>query len=134
MGETRKLCPSARCSDGNILLGIVNRQGKIDFMPEKVVIDETFVEAASKGRKPEQRFRFSGPCMHGGCDRWRDNACSVARLFHEEAPRLLHDVGPSPLPNCSIRPDCRWHSEHGDEICVACVWVITERDAGNVDG
>jgi hypothetical protein len=128
MDETRKLCPSARCSKGNILLGIVNRQGRIDFLPDKIVIDDAFVAAASKGRKPEQRFRFSGPCMRGACDRWRDNACSVAKLFHEEAPALLRDFEPPPLPNCSIRPDCRWHSEYGDEICAACVWVVTERE------
>ena len=125
--NSTKLCPSSRCEEGNILLGLVNAEGRIDFIPDRLEIDGKFVEAAKEGRPPEQRFRFSSPCLKKGCEKWDGERCGVAKILHERGPGLLPSEPASALPRCSIRPNCRWHGEYGDLICFTCSWVITER-------
>jgi hypothetical protein len=122
-----KLCPSSRCEEGSTLIGIVNAQGRIDFMAEPIAIDSSFVAAAKEGRPPEQRFRFSSPCLKRGCEKWDGERCGVARILHQRGPELLPPDDAARLPRCAIRPDCRWHGEYGDPICYTCSWVITER-------
>jgi hypothetical protein len=121
------LCPSSRCEEGNILLGLVNAEGRIDFIADRVVIDAQFVAAAKEGRPPEQRFRFSSPCLKRGCEKWDGERCGVAKILHERGPDLLAAESAETLPRCSIRANCRWHGEYGDSICFTCSWVITER-------
>ena len=125
--KAAKLCPSSRCEEGSTLLGIVNAQGRIDFMAEPIAIDAVFVAAAKEGRPPEQRFRFSSPCLKRGCEKWDGERCGVAKILHERGPELLPPDDAARLPRCAIRPDCRWHGEYGDPICYTCSWVITER-------
>ena len=121
------LCPSSRCKEGNVLLGVVNAQGRIDFLTQRVEIDAKFVEVANEGRPPEQRFRFSSPCLKGGCEKWDGERCGVAKILSERAPELLPQETAAGLPQCSIRPNCRWYLEYGNSICRTCTWVITER-------
>jgi hypothetical protein len=121
------LCPSSRCEEGNLLLGLVNAQGRIDFIAERVQIDANFVAQAKEGRPPEQRFRFSSPFLKRGCEKWDGERCGVAKILHERAPELLTQEPAAALPRCSIRASCRWHGEYGDSICFTCTWVITER-------
>jgi len=125
--RTPVLCPSARCEEGNILLGLVNAHGRIDFLADRVEIDAKFVEVAKEGRLPEQRFRFSSPCLKRGCEKWDGERCGVAKILHQRAPELLPAEPDAALPRCSIRPACRWHGEYGDSICFTCSWVVTER-------
>jgi hypothetical protein len=33
------------------------------------------------------------------------------------------------LPECSIRPQCRWHLQSGDAACRACPEVVTDRSS-----
>lgn len=126
MFDPTKLCPSSRCDEGNILLGLVNAGGRIDFIPQRVEIDAEFVAIAKQGRPPERRFRFSSPCLTRGCEKWDGERCGVAKILHERGPELFPPEPEAGLPRCSIRPDCRWHGEYGDSICFACSWVVTE--------
>jgi hypothetical protein len=32
----------------------------------------------------------------------------------------------SGLPDCAIRPTCRWFREHGKAICLRCPQVVTD--------
>lgn len=121
------LCPSSRCEEGNILLGLVNERGRIDFITERIEIDASFVAAASEGRRPEQRFRFASPCLKRGCEKWDGERCGVAKILHERGPELLPQDPAQALPRCSVRASCRWHREYSDSICSTCSWVITER-------
>ncbi len=129
--NSAKLCPSSRCEVGNNLLGIVNAEGRIDFIAAPFTIDATFVAAAKEGRTPEQRFRFSSPCLKRGCEKWDGERCGVAKILSERGPELLPPDTASELPRCSIRPACRWHGEHGDSICYTCSWVVTEPASEN---
>lgn len=127
-----KLCPSARCAPGSLLLGVVQSTGTVDFLAAPLAVTERFSELAHQGRMPEARFRFSAPCLRSACTKWQ-GGCGVAE--RASALALQHDLqaDPGSIPDCAIRTRCQWHAEHGAEICGACRWVITER-ATTADG
>jgi hypothetical protein len=60
-------CPSAKCQEGSVLLGIVQKDGKLSFISQKMVVDKDFVQIAKKGRSPEKRFRFNNKCAKTSC-------------------------------------------------------------------
>jgi hypothetical protein len=126
MAAPPKLCPSARCTDGAILLGIVMPNGRVAFPQERLVIDEAFVDAAHKGRAPEQRFRFSSPCAQSGCSQWTGSRCGIIdAVLDAHAPATDDEA----LPVCSIRADCRWFAQAGAAACAVCPDVVTDQRA-----
>jgi hypothetical protein len=125
------LCPSYRCEEGAILVGIVNAEGHIVFASNRLVVDQDFVDTAQHGRTPEKRFRFSGPCAQGSCQQWTGNRCGVIDRVLIQAV----DLASTTLPNCSIRSQCRWFHQSGAEACAVCPEVITDlRHAATNDG
>lgn len=71
------LCPSVRCEEGAILLGIVGKDGVVGYVSPLITIDGDFVRQAHKGCAPERRFRFSQPCIESGCQQWTGSRCGV---------------------------------------------------------
>ncbi len=123
-GSHNRLCPSARCEDGAILLGIVGSDGRIAYVTPQVRIDASFVDKAHRGRLPERRFRFSSACIEDQCRHWTGVRCQVI----DHALMVADEVVPAEnqtAPKCSIRPDCRWFSQEGPEACQVCPFVIT---------
>jgi len=116
------LCPSGLCEEGSILIGIVQRSGRIGFIKEKIIVDEEFVRIAHKGRSPEKRFRFAEQCREGACAQWSDGRCGV---IDEVITMLAPTRVPDELPPCSIRPECRWFRQRGGRACAVCPEVIT---------
>jgi hypothetical protein len=130
MSESAILCPSWRCEAGASLIGIVLADGTVAFSKDRIVIDEAFVEVARRGRSPEKRFRFSSTCKRGACAQWTDGKCGIVDvIIGEHRERDANSAEPFVLPECSIRPHCRWHLQAGDEACRACPEVITDRAA-----
>lgn len=119
--ERELLCPSARCEPGAVLLGIVGKDGRVGYLSTQMVVDEDFVETASRGRAPEARFRFAQPCVEGACGYWRGDRCGVVEGAVAQATPL-----DAPLPRCSIRSDCRWFAQRGPEACGVCPVVVTD--------
>lgn len=130
-------CPSSRCQPGSVLLGLVGPDQKVRYLPRRLEVDRQFVQIARQGRAPEQRFRFSSRCVEGACAQWTGSRCGVV-------DRVMDELGVSPnaapaadLPDCSIRPECRWWRQSGPAACVACPEVITEipdREGENAQG
>jgi hypothetical protein len=125
--DGKTLCPSARCAEGNLLLGVVGPAGAVNFIKDRIEVTDAFVAAASQGRSPEMRFRFAGPCHEKGCPQWREAGCGVAAAAHDFAKSQPNAAPARPLPDCSIRPACRWFAQYGEEICGPCRFVVTER-------
>lgn len=124
------LCPSWGCEAGASIIGIVLGDGSVAFSKERIVIDAAFVETARQGRSPEKRFRFSSTCKRAACVQWADGKCGIIdRVLSEE--HHFSDDGAFELPECSIRPQCRWHLQSGDIACRACPEVITDRRPEN---
>lgn len=117
------MCPSARCQKGAVLLGVVGSDGTVSFIPEKMVINDEFVQIAREGRTPEKRFRFAGKCVENACKQWAGHECGVI----DEVLKSVDVSGESvDLPNCSIRPQCRWYQQRGASACSVCPFVITD--------
>jgi len=130
MADSTILCPSWKCEAGASLIGIVLADGSVAFSKDHIVIDAAFVEAAQQGRSPEKRFRFSSICKRAGCIQWTDGKCGIVdRIISEHADRAADPNEPFVLPECSIRPQCRWHLQSGDNACRACPEVITDTGA-----
>jgi hypothetical protein len=118
------LCPSSPCQPGATLLGIVLSDGRVAFSATRIEVSEEFVRIARQGRSPEKRFRFSSRCLQDGCSQWGAGRCGVIDTVVQDVggPRPGHD----PLPDCLIRPECRWFLQRGAEACGVCPDVVTD--------
>jgi hypothetical protein len=115
-------CPSGRCREGSVLLGVVGQQGRVAYLSPVIPVDAEFVRVARGGRAPESRFRFSEPCVEAGCAQWSGTACGLIDRLLAGAAR----AGPveGPLPRCGIRSSCRWFAQRGRQACAVCPLVI----------
>ncbi|NBA85794.1 hypothetical protein GVN16_08490 [Emticicia sp. CRIBPO] len=115
------LCPSANPKEGAILLGVVKENGEVSILENRLEIDNDFIQTASEGRELTHRFRFADTCASKGCANWSGNHCMVldiARKFSNIQPA-------SSLPDCNIRPQCRWFMQEGAEACKICPNIQT---------
>lgn len=122
MISRRLLCPSAPGEEGAILLGIIEGRGRVAFLKSTFRVTDEFLQIARSGRAPEKRFRFSSPCRKGACQQWTGTNCG---LIERLDPLHNQDTG-SDLPDCPIRPQCRWYHQRGHAACSVCPWVITD--------
>lgn len=123
-GKKAIMCPSARCSEGAFLLGVVQATGEVGILNEPVRIDAEFVRIAStSGRPPEKRFRFADKCLGKQCGQWSEHRCGVVENL---SPLPSQDLASRPTP-CFLASECRWLRQRPDVACLICPEVITER-------
>jgi hypothetical protein len=115
-------CPSARAEPGAILLGVVGEDGRVQYLKDRIEIDQDFIDLASQDGPLEQRFRFGGTCVESGCQQWDGGKCRVI----ETVASFLEPETTASLPPCSIRPTCRWYRQAGPSACRICPLVRTE--------
>jgi hypothetical protein len=120
-----RTCPSGRCKEGAILLGIVGSGGVLGYVAPAMSIDADFIARASQGPAPESRFRFAEPCVEQECAQWASCGCGVIdRVLHsQEGKRIMRDTSGS-LPSCAIRASCRWFAQVGTDACLVCPHVV----------
>jgi hypothetical protein len=123
------VCPSYVCKPGAKLYGIINSKGIIDYLKEPIIIDDTFMVEAHKGREPEKRFRFAGNCVKSGCKQW-DTSGHECGLINDVIDIIGNDT--TELQHCSIRKKCRWYSQRGGHACAQCNEVIRNMEASLV--
>jgi hypothetical protein len=133
--DRTKLCPSAPAQEGSILLGVVQADGSIAYLKDRIEVTREFLEIARFGRSPEQRFRFSAPCRESACGQWTDGGCRLPESLADAIPESESDR----LPHCSIRARCRWFDQAGAAACRVCPLVVTRNElpttrTGNTDG
>lgn len=119
MKAQRPTCPSARASMGARLIGVGQASGTVAFVRSPIPLDDDLCQRL--GEYPERRLRFASECVTGQCLRWEKGRCSVAAHVSAYPASSSGD-----LPECSIRPECRWHQQEGDEICFRCPRVFTD--------
>ena len=109
------LCPSSRGQEGATVLGISRGDGSLTYITPRHTVDGDFLRRA--GPRPEERFRFSLPCVEGRCGNWSGSRCElIARLAAAEGEGAAR----GPLPACSIRSQCQWFHQAGPDACGAC--------------
>lgn len=121
---TEALCPSARCEEGAILLGLVAADGRVAYLRPEARIDAEFVREARRGRAPEKRFRFADTCVEGRCAQWTGERCGLIDRVLESEDAVANGAEQRPLPRCAIRTRCRWFGQQGREACAACPLVV----------
>ena len=118
-----KMCPSSTCHTGALLLGVVQADKKVILLPTPMKVTEDFVEKAVKAGDPEKRLRFAGQCAKSGCSQWTGTRCGV---IDKALDYMKEAIDNTPLPECSIRPECRWYSQSGADACKVCPFIITD--------
>jgi hypothetical protein len=126
---TTPTCPSGRCRDGAVLLGVVGPEGAVGFVSPPMVVDDEFVRRArAADRPPEARFRFAEPCVEDACGHWTGDRCGVVDgVLGSRAGAATAEARVGLLPRCGIRRSCRWFAQRGAEACAVCPLVVHTR-------
>ena len=117
MNTTSALCPSAPYYEGSQLLGVVNERGGVTLVNEPMPLTPAFAKSAAEVGPPEERFRFVNRCLQKGCQQWSDGACGVIKRVLDRMPT---PESVASLPQCAIRPQCRWFGQEGADACKVC--------------
>jgi len=120
-----KACPSGRCEEGALLLGVMTSSGRLAYMQPPTRIDAEFVAVAKARGRPERAFRFSTPCVEGTCPQWTGKSCALGRMIAEQADTVASSPS-SGLPTCAIRSSCRWYFEQGADACAVCPLIVAD--------
>ncbi|MBB4806977.1 hypothetical protein HNP38_002273 [Chryseobacterium defluvii] len=121
INPSKKLCPSYIGKAGAQLFGVVNKDGKVQFITPLTVTEEFL--ALNEGKNNlEQRFRFMGKCVEKGCAQWSSEE-SKCTLSHKVQDLDIKYKNTELLP-CPIRNNCRWFFQDGKEACFSCNEVI----------
>lgn len=116
------LCPSTVAKPGAELFGVQNGSGRIEYLDESIVIDQTFVDVARQGRAPEERFRFASNCAKNGCSHWagQSTGCGLVGKIVDAMNRKAEAT----LVACAIRDRCRWFHQQGAAACANCDEIV----------
>lgn len=117
------LCPSAQPEmSGSVVLGVVAGTAdspKLAYLNETVPVTEELLKLAAPV-KPTEVFRFAAHCEEGACRHFDGSHCRLVDRIVQILP-----VATEGLPNCLIRPTCRWYREAGREACLRCAQIVT---------
>lgn len=123
-----KMCPSATCHSGALLLGVVQSNKTVALLDTPMPVTDEFVEIAVKAGSPEKRLRFAGKCAKSGCLQWTGSRCGVIdRALNYMEGLVENKLGENILlPECTIRPQCRWFNQTGADACKVCPFIVTD--------
>ena len=122
----RLLCPSAPANVNTILLGVVQADGSVAFIKDRIEVTHEFLDIATKGRALETRFRFGSTCIERACKQWVNGGCSLPDRLADLIRQP--ETTDAPLPSCSIRDQCRWFDQRGVDACHVCPVIVTRGD------
>jgi hypothetical protein len=121
------LCPSGPATGAHAtLLGVFGRDGRLVYTPGTPGVSPTLLSALTgDGESAEARARFAGRCASSACAYWAEGSCHAIDLAHEALDGQLPDRAEGGLPECGIRPACRWWQQEGPSACGLCPYVAT---------
>ncbi|MBI1981467.1 MAG: hypothetical protein HYS63_07945 [Methylocystis sp.] len=91
-----------------------------------LVADEGLLAAAQNQGAPAARARFAPACAENDCAHWSGERCDLLGRIAQLLAKASAPVRPSRAYDCSIRQDCRWRRQRGDEACGICGFVARE--------
>jgi hypothetical protein len=91
-----------------------------------LAVDEGFLAAAQTQGAPAARNRFAPACVENDCAHWSGGGCELLGRIAQLLAEASAPVRPSPAYDCSIRQDCRWRRQRGDDACGICGFVARE--------
>ena len=119
-------CPSAQPGlDRSVVLAIVEDgpQGRhVSYLNGLVrVTADRMLGLIASPIGPTRLFRFAAPCESNGCRNWSGSHCRVVEKLVQILPTVT-----STLPDCKLRPACRWFQQEGESACHRCPQVLTD--------
>lgn len=121
-------CPSSRPEiRGAALFGVVGgsvEEPRVTYLPKPLPASAEVLNLVGDVA-PTEVFRFVGPCVGDACSNFESGRCQLASRIIRLLPIVTSD-----LPECSIRPQCRWWAEEGVAACMRCPQVATDSFAG----
>ncbi len=123
MEPQSKSCPSAPCTEGAKVLGVINEDREVQFLNFPLPVTDGFIKSVAEAGDPEKRFRFSNKCVKSGCSQWTGTRCGV---IDKVMDGIESRYWKNHLPDCSIRDTCRWFSQNGADACRVCPLVVTD--------
>lgn len=124
--RSRLDCPSVQAeTKGARIYGVVMAEGddrRIGYLTQTVEPTPELMAIAGPV-KPTELFRMAAPCAKTACKHFNGGCTLVQRIVAALPPVV------SALPECQIRPTCRWFAEEGREACLRCPQVTTDDPA-----
>src|SRR5581483_4943615 len=119
-------CPSAQPGlSRSMLIGVVDKSRDGDFVSyltePTAVTDGTIAAFTGSPIQVTQLFRFAAPCEKSGCHNWSGSSCGVVHRVVQILPAVVNE-----LPDCKLRPSCRWFRQEGQPACLRCPQVVTD--------
>src|SRR5437868_11253492 len=116
-------CPSAQPGmEGARPFGIISgtpQETRIAFFKKSTL--DGFDWREQFGTQDATRlFRFGARCEESKCGHFNGRQCSLGERVKQGLPAVVDG-----LPQCLIRPRCRWFAEQGGEVCLRCPQVVT---------
>jgi hypothetical protein len=122
--EHRLLCPSARHDAADaVTIGVVAGtpdDPRVRPLARPLPVTPELLALAEPVR-PTEVFRFAAPCLCAGCAHFADARCGLAAKVTRMLPTVTAD-----LPECDIRPHCRWFVQEGRDACLRCPSIVTD--------
>jgi hypothetical protein len=75
---------------------------------------------------PLKVYRIAAQCEQSKCLHFDGSDCQLARRIVQLLPLAVDE-----LPNCAIRPECRWFAQEGAPACRRCPQIVTLSDTTN---
>ena len=88
--------------------------------------DEGFLATAQAQGAPSARLQFAPACVENDCAHWGVAGCALLGRIAQLLLEAGAPVKPSAAYDCTIRHDCRWRRQGGDEACGICGFVVRE--------
>jgi len=118
------LCPSAQPEmTGAAVIGVVGGDAETPQLRplERPLPVTPELLALAEPAAPTEVFRFSAPCLTAGCRHFTGRNCNLATKIVQMLPPVS-----SELPECDIRPRCRWFAQEGGSACQRCPQIVTD--------
>lgn len=118
------LCPSAQPGwDDAVAIGVVEGtpiEPRVRPLERPIPVTPELLQLTEPVR-PTEVFRFAAPCLCTGCSHFADSKCGFAAKVVRMLPEATDE-----LPECDIRPRCRWFAQEGADACLRCPQVVTD--------
>jgi hypothetical protein len=117
------LCPSSQPGvEGALVLGVIQ---PTHSGPRVAYLDELLpasgdVLALAAPLHPTEVYRLAAKCQTSRCPHFDGNRCGLATRLVQILPEAVEA-----LPNCQIRPQCRWFQQEGRSACRRCPEITT---------
>ena len=123
------VCPSAPATaEGGVVFGVVRgdiKTRRVAYLTETVRVT-TDILAATAPASANEVLRTAAPCAETGCQHFDGRNCALVQRMVTLLPVVVGS-----LPQCGIRPHCRWWQQEGPNACVRCPQVVTASPSGS---